>query len=346
MIGVACFSLLAVSLPGLAFAGNATIYRSAYTVVPAVAIPQYSTLIVQPSVSDQNVRVYIARDANAGARNCFTPDLNVTIIGSSPNFNATVPIFQCERFPLTSSTGSLWVAFENPLTTAQTGQVRVSTVSPISIAIGQSTSFSNGIVGVNQQFYFAPRENSWSQRSYRVNITFSSGTALANVYVNAGAAAGPNGGCTANIAASPAGAIASPFSLPFGSCRNSGFQPNYPLPLYYIGVVTGTQTGSYTILVEEFTQRDFDSNYKQISGTSQTNSPGGQYFFTATGVTNTSIAVVTIDGYNGNQAFTIQIFRDGNCVSQGESFCSVLTTYSYKCTAFVPACELKEGIIE
>lgn len=333
-----------VTLPGLAFAGNATIYREAYTVVPAVAIPQYSTLIVQPSVSDSNVRVYITKDNNAGARACFAADPPAPVtLGAGPNFNATVPIFQCEKFPLATSTAALWIAFENPLTTAQTGQVRVSTVSPILIALGQSTSFSNGIVGVNQQFYFAPRENSWSQRSYRVNITFSTpGTAIANVYVNYGAAAGPAGGCTANIA-SAAAPIASPFSLAFGSCKNAGFQPTYPLQHYYIGVVTGTQTGSYTILVEEFTQRDFDPNYKQLSSSPQTNSPGGQYFFTATGVTNTSIAVVTIDGFNGNQAFTIQIFRDGNCVSQGESFCSVLTTYSYKCTAFVPACELKEG---
>jgi hypothetical protein len=119
----------------------------------------------------------------------------------------------------------------------------------------------------------------------------------------------------------------------------------YPLQYYYIGVVTGTQTGAYTVLVEEFTQRDFDSNYRQISSSPITNSPGGQYFFTTTGITNTSVVVVTIDGYNnGNQVFTIQIFRDGNCVSLGDAFCSVLTTNTYKCTAFVPACELKEGM--
>jgi hypothetical protein len=131
-----------------------------------------------------------------------------------------VPFFQCERFPLATSTGALWIAFENGLTTAQTGSVKVSTVQPIAISIGQQTSFSNGIVGVNQQFYFAPKENSWAQRQFRVNITFASGTSLANVYVNYGAAAGPASGCTANIATSAA--VVSPFSLPFGSSKTAG----------------------------------------------------------------------------------------------------------------------------
>jgi hypothetical protein len=56
-VGFAFADSLAVTLPGIAFVGNATIYREAYTVIPAVAIPQYSTLIVQPSVSDATVKV-------------------------------------------------------------------------------------------------------------------------------------------------------------------------------------------------------------------------------------------------------------------------------------------------
>lgn len=337
-------NILAVSMAAT-LAGNATILSEVYTVIPAVQIARYSTLIVQPSASTTlsagQVNVYINRDQQAGTghANCFAAESTPTLAGGSEGFNATVPFFICEKFP-TNSGGGLWVGFENNLNTVQTGNVRVSVAQPVRIQLGQATTFSSGIVGVNQQFFLDPRENSWNQRSYRVNITFNTpGTAISAVYVNFGTAAGPTGGCQGSIASSLA--VASPFSLPFGSCRSDVL----PLPNYYFGVVTATQTGSYTILVEEFTTQDGNADYRQISSSPITNSPGGNYFFTATGVTNTSVAIVTVDSFTGVQNFNISIFHDGRCIDFGNSYCVVQTPgFNYKCTNFIPACELKEGM--
>jgi len=354
------FSVSASMVAANTLNARPTILSNYYVALP-VSIPKYSTIIVQviATQTQTGITAFLQYNTPAGTGHggCFTN------FASSPisNGNTTFALFVCnERVPSPSKyePDGLYIALENTLNTQQSASIRLSVAEPKTISLNTQVSFT-GVFSVIQQFKYFPREAApWNPsptvgRLYKLNFTVDTGVSL-EVTVNYGTR---GTGCTDNsstIVKTYTVSTGSP-DVFFSTCLNASTylgQDDY----IYIGVKPKSFVAGYKFYLseeEQLPKQNIVVKPLALSDTKLNNEVvPTHYTFTVNNPTNTSVLIITVDGFTlgQGQKYDIQVFRDGYCVNLGSNntHCSNtagVENYGEKCTTYIPPCELRDGSV-